>query len=424
MVGFVAKNKRVGVPPQRYLENALGVVDGAVPEEARAAFEDRVHSNMYGRTGLIFDVREYRFDAPREPHPPETITVCCVSSQINVTDTTSHQPGDLELKPFRDGCALLERTCELKAEEWEDLRRAELDEALEEDPDIICFGELAYPAPPPTQLQGWSVEGIYNYGLGRSRFEQRVLQSLRAKQKKPFVFLGSFHCPLTLYNVGVIYPLGDLQTEARVRIRSEKLEGKSAGISKRRFHERVPMPLLYRKRFPARRAGESLRVPPSEEFHIYDLPIGRIAVLICSDVVDLNQSLTIARRNGPSEKYEPIDFVLVPSFNESAKFASMCQELSYLARTTVVVVNANHGIGKFNASNLYCCGLNLTELNKLSSTSVVSMTMTPVDQFNRTSQIITFKIDNTLIRNLRDTLHWAALEDTPTSSKIAAATKT
>jgi hypothetical protein len=125
MAGFETTNKKVGAP-QRYLENALVVVDGIISDEARVAFEERVEANLYGRTGLIFDVREYRFDAPRAPRPPETVKIACVSSAINVTGTTSTQPGDLELKKFRDGCALLERTGELKPGDWEELRIGEL----------------------------------------------------------------------------------------------------------------------------------------------------------------------------------------------------------------------------------------------------------------------------------------------------------
>jgi hypothetical protein len=418
---FVKRNEKVAAP-LRYQDNTLKIEHGKISDQARKAFETRIRTNMLGRTGLIFDVVEYRFDAPRGPHPPQSIKIACVSSPIHVEGTTSPQPGDLRLRRFRDGCALLERTDTLTPDQWTDLRRSELEAALDRKADIICFGELAYPAPAPVGEEGWSVEGLYASGAARQRFEDLAKEALNASDKTPFVFLGTFHCPLTLYNIGVIYPLGAKDAFARVRVRSEKLESKRRPVNKR-LHKEVALPLLYRKRFPARRAGESLRVPPSEEFHVYDLPIGRIAVLICSDVVDINQALTIARRNGPSEKYDPIDFVLVPSFNESPKLASMCQELSYLARTSVVLVNANQGEGKFNDTTIYSCGLAVEELNKISPKLIVQSDVDELEEHGRKSFVTTFTLDNDALRDLRDMLGKIALERTIASDKISVARK-
>ena len=101
-------------------------------------------------------------------------------------------------------------------------------------------------------------------------------------------------------------------------------------------------PIVHRKRFPARRAGERARVPDDHTFRTYFHPLGRICVLICSDAIDINQFLNIIRYNeeaGPLS-LNRIFMVIVPTFNQSTFLLDACKDLSALARTNVLVTNA------------------------------------------------------------------------------------
>ena len=54
--------------------------------------------------------------------------------------------------------------------------------------------------------------------------------------------------------------------------------------------------------------------------------------------------------------------VLLPSFNKSKRLVSMCRELSYLANTVVVNVNANAEDKSFPDTGIYVCGLDTDQL--------------------------------------------------------------
>lgn len=352
---------------------------GADVENAWQAYGKALISSLLGRARFIYrphDI-EIRRDgaaagavAPQSDDP--TIVIACVSSPISVQRYLENGDEeiiaksdriDLKHVAYRDGCQLVQAASEAIPDSWTEERLKELDAALEHDPDIVCFGEYAYPPVWPEKMPGWSINGIREAENRRLRFEAAVVERLKAKKDKPpFVFLGSYHCLMTLYNVGVLYPWGHDTAKKKVMIMREP---QSLGQPPRFEPKEFTSPIHYRKRYPARSVGEETRVPAGMDFDSYALPVGRIGVAICSDVVDLNQFLSLARYNLGNPALA-IDMLLVPSFNRNPDFVSMCRELSHLSGATVVTVNANSKHSKFPRTNVFCGGFDLDDLEEMS----------------------------------------------------------
>ncbi len=404
-------------------------------------YQDRLFSNLLARTGLIYEMREVSpteiklADTPPTARPEKTktdgristeaasrakqIRVTCISSPIKIRRAETSGEFDLRGAAFRDGCHLVQADGQEVAERWTEERLKELDVALAKDPDIICFGEFSYPPNWGVSDPGWTVDSIRVAESRRLDFENKVVERLKkaeAKRKKkdgaypamgerrPFVFLGSYHCLMTLYHVGVIYPWGATKGEHYCNVMREA-RGRNASPFPEKL--RLSAPLFYRKRFPARRAGEDTRVPAGRDFDIFRFPFGRVAVAICSDMVDLNQFLSIARYN-ISGREKGIDILLVPSFNESPLFPSMCRELSYLAGLIVVVVNANHQDANFPETQIYADGRefserSMRELEKLLTMPVKAGELDEefVYHKKRTAMIRTYSLNGAAIGNLR-----------------------
>ncbi len=378
----------------RYRDNVLRVENGAISNKARQEYEERLRDNFIGRTGLTLSVRRFKqrdFKPEQERRKGKT-RIVCVSAPFEVGEGK-----DLLQRSFRDGCKLVQLTDPKQASAWLERREQELVEALGLTPDVVCFGELAYPPPPPSEDNGWDVDLIREYGARRIDFEDQVRRYLRRRNSNAFVFLGTFHCLMTLYNVGVAFPWGPSTDGVKVEVADEWLDAKEKGEE---IVQQTP-PVTLRKRFPARRAGEVTRTPPQPTFDVFFTEFGRVGVLICSDIVDLNQFLTVARWNTPTDKYANIDYILVPSYNDSKKLVSMCQELSYIAATTVIVTNANPGNADFPETQLFCCGLGIPDLAQLSALkSMVTVHQQTVSFSGAVLNI--FDIDIKRARNFRD----------------------
>lgn len=159
--------------------------------------------------------------------------------------------------------------------------------------------------------------------------------------KTPFIFYGSMHCRGSRYNVGVVSPGSPFENGyTLVSERGNPITDKVGVVSQEL--ERSG-PLVHKKRFPARRAGEKASVPSDLGFRLYPSKIGLIAVLICSDAIDLNQVLYIVRHNQDadfSRNFERIGLVVVPAYTRSEFLHTACRDLSDLAKTTVFVGNA------------------------------------------------------------------------------------
>jgi hypothetical protein len=222
----------------------------------------------------------------------------------------------------------------------------------------------------------------------------------------PFVHLGSYHCLMTLYNVGVSYPWGPSTDRQDCKITREAFDKKVDEVDVKISYDRIAAPIFQRKRYPARSIPEHTRVPATRDFDIYTMPFGKVAMLICSDVVDLNQSLSVVRYNRTSRSQPPIDFVLVPSYNRSPVLVSMCRELSFFANATVVLVNANPKDVGAPPTDIFCCGHSFDELLAAYAQSpippVISKSSRPVKYADgRESEMILFTLSRSGLNSMR-----------------------
>lgn len=400
----------------RYNQNVPQGYRGLPGEDPWRDYLSLLLRNLLGRTGLIYNTREFRLRrepgaAPAGPEPVEdpgyladrgTIRIACISSPIVVGGAQNANPElDLRLQSFRDQTKLFRPVRGQGGDAWAAERLKELDAALEGDPHVICFGELAYPPPELPEGGGWTTQDIEEAVRRRQNFEAQVKRRLAKARRPPFVFLGSYHCLMTLYNIGVMYPWGSSTKEVPVDILVEHLEHSDPEYQM----SNVPVkpPILYQKRFPARRAGEATRIPHGQAIDVFNMPFGRIGVFICSDVLDLNQFLAITNRNRAANRHNPLDFILIPSLNTSPKLASMCRELSFIATTTVIMVNANHHNNGYPDTELFCCGFDAKALTGIRQRFLTVSTPSIVDHGNgRKAVVQTYEIGNELSRAFRE----------------------
>ena len=374
-------------------QSAFKATMRSVVDSSKKTKAQQVLGELIVRSGLVFDVNE--LDAANgqyaqavwESH--KQIVLAAISSHIAIFEDNDGnadqdakplktgkplrpkdrlETADFKLRAYRDDCVLCEAAPNYDRSSWLKVRERELEVALKPPtgfvkPQIICFGELAYPPPAAVDF-ATGVDYVSQFGRRQVQFESRMRQVCEdyAPGVDPFLFLGSYHCPITLYNVGMVMPRGmrgygpmDMQVTAR-RLQRDKEP----------YHVRnttpISLPISHRKRFPAKRASEQTRVPPDNQFRVFATPIGRVAILICSDIVDMNQFLFIARYNDSMIKVDRIDYVLVPSYNTSQSLVDMCRQLSEIAATTVLLVNANADDDEkgFPATSIHCCGETLS----------------------------------------------------------------
>jgi predicted amidohydrolase len=323
--------------------------------------------DMLERTPQIFSRYEiYRTDSSppngrtkqeiQLPFEQETLNVVTIGSDLNIWNEA-----DMEMDFTRDGCRLLKPKASMNVDRWMDERILELEEAMKLDPNVIIFPEFAYPPPQPTVPTSWAWEDIDAKLEQREEFDRRALQVIG--NKNVFLILGSFHCLMSLYNVGVIFPWGSHRDGQADFTRVQRDHGR-LGLSYFNSvpgHDRINAPILYRKRFPARKVGEQTRVPTGREFNIFKCSFGKVVVLICSDVLDINQFLTIVRESLAARDF---DFVLIPAYNPATSFNDICRDLSNLAATTVVVANAHDRGVNLPSSELFVCGQDSDQLPK------------------------------------------------------------
>lgn len=251
-------------------------------------------------------------------------------------------------------------------------RVAALQSAFKEQADFIVFPEFSLPAGQVSQSNKGPVDAVVqdHSAVGRKIFEQALDQDYYPKNE-PFVVFGSAHCGASGFNVGVIHP-GALGRDGwkieRVR---EDLAGSRREVRTDRRTKVERGPTSQAKLFPARRAGEKTAVPIDPTFRIYQQQdVGYVAVLICSDAIDLNQVMRIVDINERNGWPGRINMVLVPAFNFSHKLLYSCSALSYAAQTVVAVVNASgdfkkHPVFEDNSlmrSEIFICGKDLEKL--------------------------------------------------------------
>lgn len=382
--------KQIG---RKYHNNDFAIKGGEVTSSELSRFQDRLVRNTYARTGLSMDKIEYPLERKKlleEPSDGDSdrrssnLRMSLISSRIPIDETKKSW---LSKRAFEDSRSILMANENYDHSKWCGHRRTELSLALDFKPDVICFPEFAYPPPASGRTyheSGETTSSIANddeikndyidrstYGRNRYKFEEEIKADLKGKSQ-PFVFLGSYHCPFDFYNMGVIFPLGSDDEKFTTKKRMSTIDDDGEVREYTKFRSIAP-PVLYRKRFPARRRMEYTRIPSNFEFHTFNIDDVCIAVMICSDAVDLNQFFNLARINIVENVKEKIDIVLIPSFNQSPKLVSMCRELSFLTRTVVAFVNANEYSSHFPNSEVFVGGFTPTDLSSMgkSSRSVV-----------------------------------------------------
>ena len=346
-------NEIASIIGDRYDENLFEIQNGEVTSQRHSEFISRLMKNIFGRTAHSLDTVEYKLaaGASRTQAPPSELTIASVASAINCFG----ENGELKACTFEDSRKVCLASEHYDRDLWINDRERELrtvlklSQKLDVEPDIVCFPELSYPPPSnrtysriePTTYREELVNTYFDrssYGRNRDDYEKRMIGLLNG-HGEPFTFLGSFHCPFDFYNIGIIYPLGARTHTLKAEASGKYLDDHST--DNKPIQWKLSPPILYRKRFPARRLNEFTRVPSNFEFHTYSVSGLRMGVMICSDVLDANQLLNVARVNAFGTVHNKIDVIMVPSYNESPRLVSMCRELSYLARNIVVYVNAN-----------------------------------------------------------------------------------
>jgi len=303
-----------------------------------ARLSSRIRTDLVSRTRYLQTIVKHR----RTPRPSlkETVRVIAACDWVPISfGHTGFEAVDrhaqLYLETHPDNYRVLGPTSRFNAEEWTNRIDKLLCDAYALNPDVVVLPEFAFP-------QLIELQGVY----GESDVEQakRLGSVLKTKFKdtmnlknadQVFGVLGTFHCRRALLNQAVVAPSGCDPVKYEKQIIEHTMSDAIAGYT----IDEVTAPLLIAKRFPARRAGEQTRVPPTMECRIFEEAFGNIAVLVCSDVLDLNQFNSIVLHNrtaGP----EAISLVTVPAYNRSPELNDACRELSYLAGCCVLVVNS------------------------------------------------------------------------------------
>ena len=170
---------------------------------------------------------------------------------------------------------------------------------------------------------------------------------------RDFLFLGSYHDAENNHNIGVSFPFGLTPLDSSLR-QGYQHQGND-GI------------YYQRKRNASKKLGEVLAPVSTLDFPVFVTDVGRVAVLICSDIYDLSLFLGLVRYNLRSLPGAEINYILVPAFNRSRKLVETCRQLSFLMNNVVVYCTSyplkEHSNVKFcNHSHLFVCGRSSKDL--------------------------------------------------------------
>ncbi len=224
---------------------------------------------------------------------------------------------------------------------WVEELVASLRAALDHQANFICFGEYDY----PPRL------------ADEEAFQSRVKDILKATERLSLVVLGSAHefkpGLSGKTNVNEI-PYQEVRVENVARLFfSESLldamQVRRGGVNPREI----------KKRTPAWKVGERLSSPEDPKLYGFNTPFGRLAVLICSDAYDPTIAMKVAKMS-VKEEQKP-HFIVVPAYNASDCFPAMCQLISLLTRSTVVLVDACKAGEAYpygwSKSQIWICGM-------------------------------------------------------------------
>ncbi|MFK7893085.1 MAG: hypothetical protein AB8B63_19890, partial [Granulosicoccus sp.] len=219
--------------------------------------------------------------------------------------------------------------------------------------DIICLGELGYPSFTfPVELSEHQNRADNNGMRPLPRFTSDELKQLAdnerdfreqlqnlADRSNTIILAGTHHNCLNFHNEAIIFfPLIDDSP----RIHQKLTAAKSINV------------------------GEVIRTPGSNQFPIYTTPLGKIAVLICIDVYDLNMFCRQLHAAKIENNEYHLDIILVPSLTDKS-LAKACKDLSYVANCVVIYVNSSSAAEPH--ANVYVSGRYIDPAEKLEDTT-------------------------------------------------------
>lgn len=184
---------------------------------------------------------------------------------------------------------------------------------------IIGLGELDYPI---------AITADREVLPGEIEFRSQ-LQNF-ATSRECLVVAGTYHDPIKHFNKAVLFAPEGQAAKEHAKLR------------------------------PAHKIGEAIRTPDNSELRYYDTKIGKVAILVCMDVFDLNIMFSMAKSTfAKIDEGGEVDYIIVPSYNKTAgdQAAAACQRLSYFTCSTVIYVNCTRAM-PYNA--IYVCGKEIT----------------------------------------------------------------
>lgn len=195
-------------------------------------------------------------------------------------------------------------------DKWEKQRLSALDTAIAQGANIISFGETDYQE--------------HSDRACEEKFQEKIKAKIDAVERPIFLIAGTDYdheeneAASTCLNRARIFPNKTLLSQERDDIPSR--------------------PILHPKLHAAERTDERISSPERPRIVYYETILGNIAVLICVDAYNPTVVMSLLRNRGSLDK-DQIDFILVPSYNKSAKLFYACQVLSLLSGSVVMLID-------------------------------------------------------------------------------------
>lgn len=232
---------------------------------------------------------------------------------------------------------------------WKDSILTSLQSATLCGANIICFGEFDYPPRFPDKKAE-----VIDY---EKLFESEIIDIIDRADQPIFLFAGSSHfCQV----FGAKLPEFSAENVGRIFYNRSLIDGMWKPEDKN--------PLHIKKITPASKIGERLSRCKGIDISTFKTVFGNILVLICADAYDPTIVLEVFSHSALED--ERADIILVPAYNMSPKFERMCQLLSLLSDSVVVMLDVcseTTGRREKRTSEVWNCGWAPEESNGLST---------------------------------------------------------
>ena len=208
-------------------------------------------------------------------------------------------------------------------EAWVQERLQQIRESLKHEPTLLSLGEFDYPP-------------IVRHDPNAARDYDVQLKKLVDSYHKPLMLVaGTRHSQLNKVETersNVAEPCDDKTpwfNVARIFVNEHMIDEDKKGS--------IPIPLAHLKLTSAEKAHERIQGPDGSVIQTYGTKFGIISVLICVDAYVPSVIFSFFHRRLRSEK---VDYIIVPAYNKSPKLYYVCQSLSLLCNTVVLLVDS------------------------------------------------------------------------------------